>query len=220
MNEKNACPHIAMDLLGYIFIGREDDSYYVQLRPKRYVGPNSRYMSSIGDQMNECPICGHNLVIPTGPRDAKVLLIGERPGWEEIAASKPFVGATGDILRSELGRLEVDLWMLRLTNLWLHAPPSDEEQYEKCLQFCLQQALVEIKGKKAILLIGSDTVSLFCDEKVSDVCGLVVKSNYIDRKVLVMACVNPAIAFHRAPGEMRLALKKFCEKIKTKGYYD
>lgn len=172
--------------------------------------------------MSECPSCGHNLTIPTGPKDSEILLIGEKPGWEEIRDSKPFVGATGEILRSELGKLGVDMWRLRITNLWLHAAPNekDEEKYEACLKFCLQQAIAEATGRKAILLIGSDTVSVFCDQKVSEVCGLVVKSSYINPKTLVMACVNPAIAFHRAPGEMRLALQKFCALIKKKGYYE
>lgn len=170
--------------------------------------------------MNECSICGHKLVQPAGPKTSEVLLIGERPGYQELSALKPFVGDAGDVLRAELGRCGVDLWRLRLTNLWLHAVPDDDDQAEKCLEFCLQQLMLEAKGKKAILLIGSDTVSLLCDEKVTDVCGLAVKSTYLKDVPLVMAVTNPAICFHRSVGETRLGLQKFSDKIKSKGYYD
>lgn len=156
-----------------------------------------------------CPICNdEHCVPPSGPQKSPILVIGEFPGEEEKKNGKPLVGATGDVLRKELGKLGVDLYRMRLCNLWQHAPNDNEE----CYQHGMKTVIAEAKGKQAILLLGSDAVKCFTGEKVSEVCGLNLKSNYLSAPIII-ACVNPAQAFHSSLGEMRLALKKFSKQI-------
>jgi uracil-DNA glycosylase family 4 len=156
-----------------------------------------------------CPICKNNdCVPPAGRGKSKVLIVGEFPGVDEIRTGKPFSGATGGILSTELGRLNIDIGRIRIMNMWLHLPNKNE----KCLEYGIQQVIKEAKGKEAILLIGSDTVKYFCDLKVHTVTGLEVKSNYFSAP-LIMACVQPAIVFHGTIGELRLSLTKFAKRI-------
>jgi hypothetical protein len=127
---------------------------------------------------------------------------------DEVKSGKPFSGATGSVLRIELGKLGVDLSRMRIANLWLHIPNHNED----CLKYSVEQVIKEAKGKEAILLIGSDTVKYFCDAKVSQVNGLEVKSNYLSAPIL-MALIQPATVFHGCAGELRFGLKRFVEKV-------
>ena len=166
-------------------------------------------MSSWDDDLYTCPICGSTECVPAGGNSkSKILIIGEFPGKDEIKTGKPFSGATGTILKTELGRLGIDVSRLRIVNMWLHFPNKNE----KCLQYSVQQVVKEAKGKQAILLIGSDTVKYFADAKVGQVTGLQVKSDYFSAPI-IFACIQPAVAFHNVVGEVRLSLQKFADKV-------
>lgn len=152
-----------------------------------------------------CPHCKREDCVPaSGPIESSILIIGEEPGKDEIRKGKPLVGATGGVLRAELGRLGIDMKRLRLCNLWLH-PKNDNKD---CFEYGVSQVIKEAKGRKAILLIGSGTVKYFCDQNVSDVSGLQVKSPYLSASIIV-ACVQPTTVWHGGIGELRLSLEKF-----------
>ena len=156
-----------------------------------------------------CPICGNQKgVPPSGNRNSPILVVGEFPGREEIYKGRPMIGRMGEVLKMELGKLGVDLNRMRLCNLWQHEPNNNADCYEHGMKVVIHEA----KGKQAILLLGSDAVKCFTGEKVSDVCGLEVKSVYLSAPI-IMACINPAQVFHSGVGEVRLALKKFVKRI-------
>ena len=166
-------------------------------------------MNNDWEDIYTCPICKSTDCVPAGGKEkSKILLIGEFPGIDEVKTGKPFSGATGGVLRTELGKLGIDLSRMRIANLWLHLLNHNEE----CLKYSATQVIKEAKGKEAILLIGSDTVKYFCDKKVSQVNGLEVKSNYLSAPI-IMALIQPATVFHGCVGEMRFGLKRFVEKI-------
>jgi len=156
-----------------------------------------------------CPHCGtDDCVPPAGPKKSPILLIGEAPGNAEIIKGKPFVGPTGGILREELRMLSIDIKMLRLANLWIHKPNGREG----CRNYSIETVIKEAKGKKAVLLIGSETVLYFTNKQVMSVNGLKVKSPLLSPKIL-MACVQPATVFHQSIGELRFALSQFAKEI-------
>ena len=158
-----------------------------------------------------CPICKSKDCVPAGGNEkSKILLIGEFPGIDEVKTGRPFSGATGGVLKAELAKLGIDLYGLRICNMWLHIPNKNEE----CLNYGIQQVIKEAKGKQIILLIGSDTVKYFCDMKVSKVNGLEVKSNLLSAPI-IMALIQPATVFHGCLGELRIGLKRFVEKLET-----
>lgn len=168
------------------------------------------------DDIYTCPICKSTDCVPaSGKEKSKILLIGEFPGVDEIKSGRPFSGATGTILRTELGKLGIDLSQFRIANLWLHIPNDARDPLKQdCLNYSVEKHLIkEIKNKEAILLIGSETVRFFCDKKVSQMNGLEVKSNKITSVPLIMACIQPATVFHGTVGELRFSLKRFVEKI-------
>lgn len=166
-------------------------------------------MTDAWEDIYTCPICKSTDCVPAGGKQhSKILLIGEFPGEDEVKSGKPFSGATGSVLRTELGKLGADLSQFRITNLWLHKPNHNED----CLKYSVEQVIKEAKNKEAILLIGSDTAKFFCGVKVSQWNGLEVKSNYLSAPI-IMCCVQPATVFHGTIGELRFALKRFSERI-------
>jgi len=157
-----------------------------------------------------CPVCKtENTVPPYGNKQSKILLIGEFPGEDEVKKGIPFVGATGQLLRQELAYIGIDLQSLRRGNLWFHAPNKNND----CLKHGVEVIIKEAIGKKLILLIGSDAVKFFTGEKISEVNGLVVPSDYFSG--VVMACIQPASIFQPKGtiGELRFALNNFNNKI-------
>jgi uracil-DNA glycosylase family 4 len=168
------------------------------------------------DVLNEydCPVCKReDCVPPTGMKSSPILLIGEFPGKDEIKYGKPFCGATGGVLRAELAYLGIDIKRLRICNLWLHEPSKNKALDEKCLAYSAGKVIEEAKGKKAILLIGSDTVKYFTGYSVKKVSGLCITSSYLSAPI-IMAMPNPAEVFKGGGmGEVRLSLEKFAKKV-------
>ena len=163
-----------------------------------------------------CPSCGDRVCPPTG-HSKELLIVGDFPSKEDMSQSKPFAVSSGfmtagRILRKELEMCGVSLSDFRITNLWLHEPTKSEN----CWQAGYDNVLAEAKGKKAILLIGSDTVETFTGYKVSDVSGLQVDSSILSAPI-IYASVNPALAQHRAVGEVRHAIQKFVARLEKEG---
>lgn len=154
--------------------------------------------------------------MPTCPPSGSskdLLVIGEFPGKLEMERGIPFAThsmyvTAGKVFRKELERIGVSLSQFRVINLWEHEPNNNEECYTAGYNHVLDEA----KGKKAILLVGSDVVETFTKYKVSDVTGLQVDSSVLSAPI-IYAIVNPALALHRSVGEVRLGIEKFIHRL-------
>jgi len=166
------------------------------------------------EDLYNCPNCGQPIALANGLKSSPILVIGASPGEDEITKGFAYTGATAGVLRTELGKLGIDMKSLRLTNLWLHEELNQSDQhYEGCFQHGLQECLKEAKDRKAILLLGAAPVKFFCEENVSDVTGLRVQSTYLSAPI-IYACLQPAIVFHSTVGGLRLSLTKFAKGVK------
>jgi uracil-DNA glycosylase family 4 len=159
-----------------------------------------------------CPVCAEPICPPAG-RSEELLIVGEFPGRFEMEQGKPFASSqnfmtAGKILRKELERCGMSLADFRVCNIWLHEPTKNEN----CFKAGYENVLDEAKGKKAILLVGSDTVSTFTNYKVSDVTSLQIDSNVLSAPI-IYAVVNPSLALHRSLGEVRLGVEKFVRRL-------
>jgi uracil-DNA glycosylase family 4 len=159
------------------------------------------------EELYRCPACNtEDVVLPSGNPKSLILIIGERPGEEEIKQGKPLVGAVGTIIRKELAFMGVDMNQFRITNLWLHTPNDNE----KCFSWCVESAIKEAIGKRVILLLGSDSVKYFTNKDVSKVAGLKVSSPLLSAPI-IMASPHPS--FKSGIGEFRLSMQKFVAEL-------
>jgi len=159
-----------------------------------------------------CPKC-KRLIVPAYGPEGGILLVGEFPGDEEMRHGIPFVGVTGNILRTELEGVGISIDACRLTNLWLHPMTTDMYDQPGHFEWHLAQLLQELGAAKHILLMGSELAKIFLKMRITEVCGLMMDSPYLPGDKKAMFCKHPAAAIHGTIGEIRLALQKFSSEI-------
>jgi DNA polymerase len=63
---------------------------------------------------------------PSGPKDARIFIIGEAPGVEEMMQGAPFVGASGRELRRMLRQAGIEPTECFMTNVFFSRPPDNK----------------------------------------------------------------------------------------------
>lgn len=163
-----------------------------------------------------CPICQSFCLSPYRKSD-DILVIGDAPSDDDLRQGAPFSTNTyritaGKVFRKELERCGVAFNQLSVINIWQHIPTDNQE----CWEHGYNKVLEESKGKKAILLVGSDVVETFTKYKVSDVSGLQVDSHVLSAPI-IYAMYSPALSLARGVGEVRLAVEKFIQRLEKEG---
>lgn len=74
-----------------------------------------------------CPYQHHQLVKSWGPKDAQWVVVGEGPGWTEVAQGRPFVGESGKYLRRLLRAEGIDPDGVFYTNATLCHPGQNKD---------------------------------------------------------------------------------------------
>lgn len=68
-------------------------------------------LSAIAQQIEHCKYCNSQkngrLVPGEGPANAKLVFVGEAPGKEEVKTGRPFIGRSGQVLRSLITSLGI-----------------------------------------------------------------------------------------------------------------
>lgn len=198
-------------------------------------------MQNIHNHSTRCPKCGKLLISPFGHPDAKLLLVGDFPGYRETIERIPFTfrkpkpgyrleaPRSGDVLKDELNRVGISLNDVLLTNLWQHQqdwkieiiPPktSRGKPKEKKVHACppewhLDQLVRMFTGKTHVLLMGSDVTQALIGEKVGAVSGLRVDVPGFE-KISFWVSPNPSLVMSQPIGEFRLALQRFADDVRT-----
>ena len=104
-----------------------------------------------------------NLVLGYGPKPACIMIIGERPGAEEIKLGKPFIGRSGQFLTAELEKLGIKRDELYITNVVKtyamgNKPPTKHEI--KNFLPILEKEIREVRPK-IIILLGNTATKVF-----------------------------------------------------------
>jgi uracil-DNA glycosylase family 4 len=98
---------------------------------------------------------GTNLVFGVGPSSAKVILVGEAPGYQEDKEGIPFVGAAGKNLNALLDEAGLRRDEVYITNVVKVRPPGNrdptDEEIEACRPF-LEGQISAIKPKLVVAL--------------------------------------------------------------------
>ena len=117
-------------------------------------------------------------------------------------------GNSREILEKELGRVGINYKDCRKTNLWMHSiPKTTEDGYEEELEYHKNNLLVEMEGRKAILLMGRQPVEAILKEKIADVEGLQIPW----KDSIMVVCKNPSIVLTQGAviGNIRHAIERF-----------
>ncbi len=145
-----------------------------------------------------------------GPLDSKLLILGEQPGSEEVAASTPFIGPTGKHLNRAIEMAGEKRENIRLDNALRCGLPQkskideDRKIRKESIEYCQSKHLPCI-DHKTVLVLGADALEAVTKLTTptryhgSVWIGNELGYPYIDQIDTIVASLHPAYALRGAP---------------------
>jgi len=174
------------------------------------VNPTQSRLIAAARSCRACPLWKRatQTVFGQGPLEAKVMLVGEQPGFDEDVVGQPFVGPAGKLLNNGLAAAGVSREKVYVTNvvkhfkwepkgnLHLHKKPNTSEM-AACLPWL--EAEIELIKPTVLVCLGATAAQALLgrDFRVTQQRGQLVPS---DLAPYVLATVHPS-SILRAPDD-------------------
>ena len=183
----------------------------------------SQKLKEIENEIKKCVKCPlHEIrkfpVAGEGSPDAKVLIIGLGPGYNENLQGRPFVGAAGKFLDELLelaGLKREEVFITNVMKCYLPKNTAEDKEISTCTYYLERQ--MEIIKPKIIITLGNVATSFIFNKfgiKVQNI-GKIHGERFRVRNLLLQAEIipmyHPAAALYNAG--MKEVLKKDWEKI-------
>lgn len=136
-----------------------------------------------------------NLVFGEGNPDAKVMFIGEGPGYWEDQKGQPFVGNAGTFLNQLLQSIKLPREDVFITNVVNYRPPENRDPLpEEIAAFSLYiDKMIEIIKPKVVVTLGRFSMAKFLPGvKISDVHGKLYTVDWKGREITIVPMYHPA----------------------------
>jgi len=158
-------------------------------------------LDDIAGEIRECTRCElyrtrTNSVPGEGPANARIMVIGEAPGWNEDQQGRPFVGAAGKFLEELLGAAGLKRSDVFITNVVKSRPPGNRDPLPDEIIACapfLQRQIDTIDPDVIVTLGRFSMAKWFPGERISRIHGQPKK----DGKRLIVPMYHPAAALHQ-----------------------
>ncbi len=169
------------------------------------------------EEISNCKKCQlaysrKNIVFGAGSAEARVVFVGEAPGYYEDQQGEPFVGAAGKLLSELLIGIGLDRKDVYIGNVLKCRPPQNRnplpEEIELCKPYLLKQ--LEIINPRVVCTLGNFATQTILERRVpiSSVRAKLVQVG----KFFVFLLYHPAAALHR--GDMLEPLREDFRKLK------
>lgn len=159
---------------------------------------------------------GANLVFGVGPATAKVILVGEAPGYQEDKQGVPFVGAAGKNLNDLLEEAGLKREDVYITNVVKARPPGNrdptDEEIEACRPFL--EGEISVIKPKLVVALGRIAAKELSGRPVTmgKEHGSLLDCDYGGVNFKLYITYHPAAAMYS--GRMKLELKKDFVKLR------
>jgi len=139
-------------------------------------------------------------LIQDGPRTAKIMLVGESPGTQEVKDGKPFVGGSGMILNRLLDVAQIRRSDCFITNICHVQPPANEFAWfmKKDNQAHLISGIIQLKKDleeikpNLVIALGTQPLKVLTGKQgIDDWRGSILESNLV-KGVKVIGTYHPA----------------------------
>ena len=164
----------------------------------------------------KCPLSQlrTNAVPGSGSYDAKVMFVGEAPGYWEDQKGLPFVGRAGKVLDELLREIGLSRDEVYITNIVKCRPPENrdptEEEIKACSPYLDRQ--IDIIRPKVIVPLGRHSMRYILEkfgfepEPISRVHGKTFEAHTLFGRIVIMPAYHPAAALYRP--QIREELRK------------
>jgi len=167
----------------------------------RFILTPEEILKEIAEQTQVCMKCNlhysrKNAVPGVGNPEAKVLFIGEGPGFHENEQGLPFVGAAGTFLDELLGDAGLTREGVFITNVVKCRPPGNRDPQVEELDACkpyLERQIAAI-NPDVIVTLGRFSMGHFINNgKISSIHGM----EFWSHGRMVIPMYHPAAALHQ-----------------------
>jgi uracil-DNA glycosylase len=152
------------------------------------------------------------LVFADGNPDARVMFVGEAPGYEEDQSGKPFVGRSGKLLDRMLAAIGLDRSAAYIANVVPWRPPGNRtptpQETAICLPFIRRQ--IELVDPDVLVCLGGPSAQtlLGVRDGITRMRGRWFPYDTGTREIRAIATFHPAFLL-RSPLQKRLAWRDF-----------
>ncbi len=166
-------------------------------------------LNDIANEIKKCKKCPlyktrRNPVPGAGSSSAKIMLVGEAPGYNEDVEGIPFVGRAGKFLDELLGRIGIDRKDVFITNIIKCRPPGNRDPTEDEINAChsyLDEQIYFLKPK-IICTLGRFSMNYILDKygvshgSISEEHGKIFEVKNLLGKFFVIPMYHPAAALY------------------------
>lgn len=138
-----------------------------------------------------------NVVPGEGSSDAKIMFVGQCPGFHEDQQGRPFVGRAGQLLAELLASIDVKREEVFITNIVKDRPPENRDpmvdEVRNCSPYLERQ--IKIINPQLIVALGRFAAEFFIpDGKISQMHGVPHRV----KGLLILPLYHPAAALRSA----------------------
>jgi uracil-DNA glycosylase family 4 len=166
------------------------------------------------DKFEGCPLrnTATQMAFADGNPQARVMFVGEAPGYEEDISGRPFVGRSGKLLDQMLTAIGLDRTTTYIANVVPWRPPGNRtptpQETSICLPFIRRQ--IELANPDIIVCLGGPSAQtlLGIKEGITRSRGRWFPYDTGTREIRALATFHPAFLL-RSPLQKRLAWRDF-----------
>jgi len=161
---------------------------------------------------SKCNLCKGRTkaVAGEGKPDAKILFIGEGPGFHEDQQGRPFVGPAGQFLDELLASIHLKRSDVFITNVVKCRPPNNRDPLPEEIDACndyLDRQIAAIKPRVIVTLGRYSMGKFFGNEKISAIHGRARKKD----GYVCIAMYHPAAGLHQT--NLKTVIREDFKKI-------
>jgi uracil-DNA glycosylase family 4 len=172
-------------------------------------------LEQVASEVRVCPKCElsrtrTNAVPGEGAPRARVMLIGEGPGWHEDQQGRPFIGNAGKFLGELLSKAGLSREEVFITNVVKCRPPGNRDPMPDEIAACapyLERQIAAIDPEVIVTLGRFSMARWFPGERISRIHGQPKREG----KRLIVPMYHPAAALHQ--GALRGAIEEDFAKL-------
>jgi uracil-DNA glycosylase family 4 len=166
--------------------------------------PSKTQMSALSELYHEIELCQdcelaryRNRVVPgEGAENARIMFIGEAPGFYEDQQGRPFVGAAGHFLDELLTSIGLKRSEVYICNMLKCRPPENRDPLPQEINACQKwlDRQIELISPRVIVPLGRHALARFFPrESIGKIHGTWQKQG----GVIYFAMYHPAAALHQ-----------------------